>query len=237
MLNIDLLIGGSPCQGFSINGNRLNFQDERSALFFEFLRIKKQINPKYWLLENVATMSSDIKAAIDLYVGVIGKEINSNVYVPQNRKRLYWTNIPYNIPLNFPTNNRVSDLLENSVDKKLYWNDGKIARQFISPTKTDGVITLNPKMHSGQQTYQQDRIYDCNGRYVALTATLGGRFNVLDNNKVIRKLSIREQARLQGLPETYNFKFVSDSSASKCIGNGMTINSIENILKNVSQTR
>ncbi len=90
---IDLLIGGSPCQGFSYSGKRLNFEDPRSKLFFEYVRLLKALKPKYFLLENVrmAKASQDI---ISEYLGVEPVVINSNLVSAQNRHRLYWTNIP-----------------------------------------------------------------------------------------------------------------------------------------------
>ena len=90
---IDLLIGGSPCQGFSYSGKRLNFDDPRSKLFFEYVRLLKALKPKYFLLENVrmAKASQDI---ITEYLGVEPIVINSNLVSAQNRHRLYWTNIP-----------------------------------------------------------------------------------------------------------------------------------------------
>ena len=90
---IDLLIGGSPCQGFSYSGKRLNFDDPRSKLFFEYVRLLKALKPKYFLLENVrmAKASQDV---ISEYLGVEPIVINSNLVSAQNRHRLYWTNIP-----------------------------------------------------------------------------------------------------------------------------------------------
>lgn len=90
---IDLLIGGSPCQGFSFAGKQLNFDDERSKLFFEFVRILKETSPKYFLLENVK-MKKEYQDVISEYLGVEPIEINSNLVSAQNRRRLYWTNIP-----------------------------------------------------------------------------------------------------------------------------------------------
>ena len=91
---IDLLIGGSPCQGFSFGGKGLNFQDPRSRLFFEFDRLLKALKPKYFLLENVK-MKKESEQVITDYLGVEPVEINSNLVSAQNRKRLYWTNIPF----------------------------------------------------------------------------------------------------------------------------------------------
>jgi len=90
---IDLLIGGSPCQGFSFAGKQLNFEDPRSALFFEFVRLVRELKPKYFLLENVK-MKKESQDIITEYMGVEPIEINSALVSAQTRKRLYWTNIP-----------------------------------------------------------------------------------------------------------------------------------------------
>jgi len=90
---IDLLIGGSPCQGFSFAGKQLNFMDPRSRLFFEFVRILGEATPKHFLLENVK-MKQEYQDIITRYLGVKPVEINSSLVSAQNRKRLYWTNIP-----------------------------------------------------------------------------------------------------------------------------------------------
>jgi len=90
---IDLLIGGSPCQGFSWAGKRLNFDDPRSALFFEFVRVLRECKPKWFLLENV-NMKKEFQAIISEQLGVQPVRINSNLVSAQNRDRLYWTNIP-----------------------------------------------------------------------------------------------------------------------------------------------
>lgn len=90
---IDLLIGGSPCQGFSFAGKQLNFDDPRSKLFFEFVRLKNECKPKYFLLENVK-MKKEYQDVITEHLGVEPIEINSNLLSAQNRKRIYWTNIP-----------------------------------------------------------------------------------------------------------------------------------------------
>lgn len=91
---IDLLIGGSPCQGFSMAGKRLNFDDPRSKLFFEYVRILKEVKPKYFLLENVK-MKQEFQDIISKYLEVEPIEINAGLISAQNRKRLYWTNIPF----------------------------------------------------------------------------------------------------------------------------------------------
>ena len=88
---IDLLIGGSPCQGFSFAGKQLNFDDPRSKLFFEYVRLLKECKPKYFLLENVK-MKKEYQDVISKHLGVEPIEINSALVSAQNRRRLYWCN-------------------------------------------------------------------------------------------------------------------------------------------------
>jgi len=90
---IDLIMGGSPCQGFSFAGKQLAFDDPRSALFFEFVRCVKELQPKYFLLENVR-MKKEYLDVISEYMGVEPIMINSALVSAQNRVRFYWTNIP-----------------------------------------------------------------------------------------------------------------------------------------------
>lgn len=90
---IGLLIGGSPCQGFSFAGKQLNFDDPRSKLFFKYVRILKEVKPQYFLLENVK-MKKEYQDVISEALGVEPIEINSSLVSAQNRVRLYWTNIP-----------------------------------------------------------------------------------------------------------------------------------------------
>jgi DNA-cytosine methyltransferase len=89
---IDIVIGGSPCQGFSFAGKQLNFEDPRSKLFFEFVRLLEECKPKYFFLENVK-MKKEHQDVISKYLGVEPIELNSALVSAQNRKRLYWTNI------------------------------------------------------------------------------------------------------------------------------------------------
>ena len=87
--HIDLMAGGSPCQGFSFAGKQLNFDDPRSRLFFDFIRIRDELKPKYVLLENVR-MAKESQDIISKYMGCEPTKINSADVSPQNRNRLYW---------------------------------------------------------------------------------------------------------------------------------------------------
>jgi len=128
---IDLVIGGSPCQGFSVAGKRLNFEDPRSKLFFEFVRAIRETKPKYFLLENVV-MKKEIQDIISGILGVQPIKINSSLLSAQSRKRLYWTNIPI---VALPEDKRIylKDILEPSsaVDEK-YFLSQKLVGGFLN---------------------------------------------------------------------------------------------------------
>mgnify|MGYP003653148895 FL=1 len=112
---IDLLIAGSPCQGFSFAGKQLAFDDPRSALFFEFVRLLKECKPKYFLLENVR-MKKEFLDIISEQVGCEPIFINSALVSAQNRQRFYWTNIP---GIEQPEQKGIvlRDILETSTDE------------------------------------------------------------------------------------------------------------------------
>lgn len=93
----DLIIGGSPCQGFSGAGQGLNFADPRSKLYFEYEEILRYYRPKYWLLENV-NMKKEWSNIISKRLGVQPVLINSALVSAQNRERLYWANFPIRQP-------------------------------------------------------------------------------------------------------------------------------------------
>ena len=98
-LNIDLLIGGSPCQDLSIaKKDRKGLDGERSSLFWEFVRIKNEIKPKWFILENVASMPKEARDIITREIGVEPVMFNASLVSAQCRKRLFWTNIPFELP-------------------------------------------------------------------------------------------------------------------------------------------
>jgi len=148
---IDLLIGGSPCQGFSFAGKGLNFDDPRSALFFEYVRIlneAKKINPDIiFLLENVP-MKREYQMVISKYLGVEPIEINGALVSAQNRRRLFWTNIkaqPFNlfgdivsmIPQPKDRGILLKDILQpvEEVDKKYYLSGKRLERMLATQGK------------------------------------------------------------------------------------------------------
>jgi DNA-cytosine methyltransferase len=124
--DIGLVMAGSPCQGFSFAGNQLAFDDPRSALFFEFVRILKEVKPKYFLLENVK-MKKEFLDVISEQVGVEPILINSALVSAQNRLRYYWTNIP---GVEQPEDRGIvlRDILETEPDEKYDISEAKVDR-------------------------------------------------------------------------------------------------------------
>lgn len=129
-VKIDLIMGGSPCQGFSRAGKNLNFDDPRSKLFFEFVRLVKDLKPKYFLLENVK-MTKEHRDTISEFLGVQPIYIDSALVSAQTRKRYYWTNIPYLFaPIDLGV--KLKDIIQTDgelegsvVDERMVTNKGK----------------------------------------------------------------------------------------------------------------
>lgn len=143
-IHIDVLIGGSPCQDFSIigytskkykyNNGEYGTKGTKSKLFYEYLRLKEEINPKYFLLENVK-MKKESENNLNKYIGVNGIHINSSLVSYQNRERIYWTNIPnvtepQDKKINFQdykcNNEKECDeaIVPKTFSRLKYWNNG-----------------------------------------------------------------------------------------------------------------
>ena len=200
---IDLLIGGSPCQGFSFCGSRLNFDDPRSKLFFEFVRIKDEVNPKYFLLENVR-MKQEYQDIISEYLGVEPVVINSNLVSAQNRHRLYWTNIPFD---GLPEDKNISleSILEHGSKPEVLHTPRGFRKGGIQKDNTKSpTLTANSWEHNNHLTF--------------------------DGGLTKRKFTPIECERLQTVPDGYT-SCVSDSQRYKMLGNGWTVDVVKHILK------
>ena len=209
----DLLIGGSPCQGLSRgNSQRLNLQDERSALFFEYLRIKKQVKPKWFLLENVVC-DKQTEEIISEEMGTKPILINSSLLSAQNRERLYWTNIPFEMPkdLEITIQKALNDqFIYPAAMRGRYITGGKTA-QFIERRKNNKSNCLT--------TVDKDNV-------IIKTAI---EEKTLASELDYRYLSIAEYELLQTLPIGYT-NSVSAVKGKKAIGNGWTVDVIAHIL-------
>lgn len=249
--NINLVLGGSPCQGFSRNGKGLNFEDPRSALFFKYVEVLEQIqkeNPKVkFLLENVA-MKKEWIAVIDEIMGVKHIEINSRLLSAQNRPRLYWTNIDFEMPQD--QNIDLVSILEKVDTSKFILENGIFFDPTISESERKLVSNVNGEVRIKQATKKGYAIAE-NGDGINLSfptsttrrgrvikrksPTLDCQCNVcVYINGVIRRLTITELERLQTLPDHYTAG-TNERLAKKAIGNGWNVKTIAHILKGLKE--
>ena len=169
---IDLLIGGSPCQGFSFAGKQLNFIDPRSRLFFEYVRVLNEVKPKYFLLENVK-MKKEYQDIISKYLGLEPIEINSALVSAQNRRRLYWTNIPGIVQ---PEDRGImlKDIVHEYVDAMEF---EELAEYIVPFDKT--LQILDKEVERGKVGYfrkdsQANRVYYIHDKAITLCGEAGG---------------------------------------------------------------
>ena len=179
---IDLIVAGSPCQGFSFAGKQLAFDDPRSALFFEFIRLLKEVKPKYFLLENVRMKKEHMEVINQqisevypevgsgtLFGGVEPILINSAKLSAQNRQRYYWTNIP-NIEQPNDLGIVLRDILEDHAGKEHYAGEQlqkNYKESYDSPKQIGKATNIN-----GYDLLK--RVYSENGKSPTLTTMQGG---------------------------------------------------------------
>lgn len=226
---IDLLLGGSPCQSFSFAGKQLAFDDPRGKLFFEYVRLLKELKPKYFFLENVS-MKERHEMVISDYLGVAPIKIDSNLLSAQNRDRNYWTNIYssrgvfYSLDCEIPQPKDkglvLRDVLEDHVKEKYYLKHpkfdftgldingkSKCLRSSGHASQSDKhnfdlIVTENYiQLNPNGHKSQQDRIYFDNVKYGSLMAQAKTDRNKILTEKRVRRLSPRECGRLQTIPE------------------------------------
>ena len=234
---IDLLIGGSPCQGFSFSGKMLNFSDPRSKLFFEYVRALKEAEPKYFLLENVV-MKKEYEDVITSYLGVKPIEINSSLVSAQNRRRLYWTNIP-NVCQPANKNIKLEDILENIN----FLNPGAIrGRRLNSATivgrrldengcrkDNDKKIPISQCLEVRATNTDKSNCLTTVDKDNVLTSLPVGRYPDAFKNKLpFRYYTTTEMCRLQTVPDDF-LDMIPNSSARKALGNGWTVDVIVHI--------
>ena len=246
---IDLVLGGSPCQGFSNEGKGLNFEDSRSKLFFNFvdiLSIVKKYNPSAkFLLENVQ-MKKEWVEVINNYMGVEAININSKLVSAQNRPRLYWTNINFE-PIQDKNINLV-DILENIEFDYVEYEGLRVCKS-ISDNSRKLISNINGEIRI-RQAVKKGYIVAKNGDGVNLSFPLSesrrgrvikGKSNCIDtqcnicvcHNGNIRRLTVKEMEKLQTLPIGYT-DGVAERQRIKAIGNGWTVDVVAHILKGLS---
>ncbi len=232
---IDLLIGGSPCQDLSNAQKGEGLKGEKSRLFYEYIRIFKEVKPKYFLLENVQNKWGSLMSEI---IGVEYKLINSSLFSAQSRPRYYWTNIQLEELPNDLNKEKIKDIIEDNIDEKYFLNKKSI-KNFLNnidinskkiETK-EGIIKLFdlPKeVHNDNE--RQRRVYSLESKSPTILARADT--TKIYHNGRIRKLTPLECERLQKIPDNYTSS-CSDTQRYKMIGNAFTVDTISYILKGI----
>lgn len=256
----DILCGGFPCQAFSISGKRLGFEDTRGTLFFDIARIVKHHRPKVVFMENVKNLALHDKGRTfkvvagtmeELGYAMFSKVLNSGQFgVPQHRERIYMVcfrkdileNRTFEFPkLSLPSS--LKDVLEdNPVDAKIIVRpDINIYRSAASNQVKifEGDFPNRPiQIGIVNKGGQGERIYDPIGHAITLSAYGGGagaKTGLYLVDGVIRKLSPRECARLQGFPDDFVIH-PNKQQAYKQFGNSVTINVLQYIVGEITKT-
>ena len=224
---VDLLIGGSPCQWFSFAGKQLNFEDKRSKLFFEYVRILKEAKPQYFLLENVVMRKEWIDIISNELYWVRPIEINSSLVSAQNRRRLYrvwkrngdsYDQISFSLPSN--KNIKMRNIMQSFVDKSYF-----LSKEEIESIK---------KWKSYQNPLRN--ILLPQSKSPTLTARGAWEYHswmILIRDKwKIRTLTPLECERLQTLPDNYT-AWIDTTQRYKMLGNGWTVDIIAHIFKSM----
>ena len=247
---IDLLIGGSPCQGFSFAGKQLNFEDPRSKLFFEFVRLIEECKPKYFFLENVV-MKQEHQDVISRYLGVKPEKLNSSRVSAQSRPRLYWTNIPgYTEPEDRDI--FLKDIIEDGLTyrgkslcllesySRKYATDSdwreyvqkKYGQLIVKEATVKGFAEI--KANEGvdltflKSKTRRGRRMHLKSNCLTHTSFQYSWFNGTD----VRLLTPVECERLQTLPDNYT-EGVPDKKRYAMLGNGWTVDAIVEFFKHI----
>lgn len=232
--DIDLLIGGSPCTDLSIaKKGRQGLDGSHSQLFWEYLRLLREIKPKWFVLENVASMPKKDKDLITQELGVEPIMINAALVSAQSRKRLFWTNIPVQ---GLPEDRGI--LLkhiiqpDSEIDERMM-TEGKaycLTEKNSVEFKQQTTISLG---HIGNSNAQANRVYSEDGKSCTLSANgggLGAKTGLYSiSNSTIRKLTPIECERLQSLPDNYT-EGIAKTHRYRCLGNAFNVEVIKFIL-------
>lgn len=238
---IDLLIGGSPCQGFSFSGKQLNFEDPRSKLFFEFVRLIEEVKPKYWLLENVV-MKQEYQDVISKHLGVEPVKLNSALTSAQNRVRLYWANFEITEPNDQGI--KLEDVLEDTemigpsairgrrLNKAtILWRrlDERGKRQDYDKT-----VPITQCLEVRASNRDKSNCLTTVAKDTVLTTMEVGRHPDAFNRKLpFRNYTKIERCRLMNLPDNYCDE-ISDNQTVKATGNGWEVGMITHIFNQMA---
>lgn len=216
---IDLLIGGSPCQSISNLGDGSGL-DGKSGLFFQYLRIKQEIEKEnadlYFLLENVVGNKKSIEKISEL-MGVKERLFNSNLVSAQNRARYYWTNIEFDLPQDKGV--LLKDILEEGIPKDSILNPGRL--RWILSEKGAACISKRYAV-----------IDPTKANCITARSDASWNSNYVTREGQLTRLTPVEYERLQTLPDEYT-SAARTSERYKMLGNGWTADVIAHIFKNL----
>lgn len=229
----DLLIGGSPCQDLSLYKTSstegwLGLEGSKSNLFFHYVRALKECKPKYFLLENVASMEKRWVDVISEELGVEPVMINSSLVCAAERKRLYWTNIP-NVTLPDDKGITLGDIVlpAEEVPEK-YWYNNRPFQYNGDDEKVQCTILGSGFMRNTREVYN----LKAKANTLLCDGDGGNRQKKVYQDGRCRKLMPIEYERLQNLPDGYA-EGISDSRRYTAIGNGWTVDVIAHIFTNL----
>jgi DNA-cytosine methyltransferase len=241
---VDVLCFGAPCVNLSSlnNTSRHGLQGEKSGLFYEALRLKKELNPTYFLCENVSSMSNENRNLISELLGVEPIKINSALLTAQSRNRYYWTNIT-GITQPADQGQLLENILESGYTEKQksscltasyasssvmnYFLRSERQRIFTCPiTATSYTMSGFTTNYYQTATEKIQVVYNKKEKYIKQKDRNIESLEKL--KKITRKLSALECERLQGLPPKYCY-YVSDRQQYKAIGNGFNIPTVAHI--------
>lgn len=227
---IDLLVGGSPCQDLSIAKKyRKGLEGERSSLFWEYIRIKELLKPKYFILENVASMKAEDRDIITKAMGVDPVMFNASLVSAQTRKRYFWTNIKFEPPTDRGI--ILKDILEigGEVDERMVDKNKrtmiKIGREIGRRLDNNGIRKDYDKSIAITRRIETREDDKCG----TLSTVTKDNLVVSDT---IRKLTPIECERLQSLPDNYT-EGLSNTQRYKCLGNAFNAEVIKHILLSI----
>jgi site-specific DNA-cytosine methylase len=246
----DLLFGGSPCSSFTRAGKRQAFADARGALFFEFVRILIDKNPRYFLYENVGSMKKSEQDMISYFLGCQPVMINSASLCAQKRCRLYWANFPIVAPATLEGHGTsLCDIIEpiGTVNYSFTVNNttvkntdllaliAHIASTTVAPPFCFGLRRLDEyrKVHAAKYN-QMEVIVREDGKANPVTPTVGYLQFIYDGYD-LRRLTPLECERLQCLPDNYTAVLSSTTQRMKAIGTGLTVSVMQDIFQQLFQ--
>jgi DNA-cytosine methyltransferase len=241
---IDILCGGSPCQGFSFAGKQLNFNDPRSKLFFEFVRLLNELKPDFFVFENVV-MKKEYENIITENLGVYPIKINSALVSAQNRNRLYFIgkankNKKYDnvkIDLIADKNIFLGDIIKNNVSNAnlatIYYPARIVGRKInLYGKRCDNDKNIKTEQYLEVKSQQKSNCVTTVLKDTVISKLQPGKYSIklnnLKNKQHYRYITPLEAERLQTLPDNYT-NIVSNSKRYKLIGNAWTIDVIEHI--------